>query len=70
MAYEFSFNGSIAHCREGYDNAAAVLAHLEFVGDLLEQALQLAELIRLEVHGPAAEIKALPKPLASLTPEF
>ncbi len=27
--YAFSFNGQIAHCREGYENAAAVLAHLE-----------------------------------------
>ena len=29
--YAFSYNGSQAHCREGYDNAEAVLAHLDNV---------------------------------------
>lgn len=33
--YAFSFSGNIAHCREGYDDAAGVLAHLDNVGALL-----------------------------------
>lgn len=68
--YAFSYSGNIAHCREGYDNATAILAHLENVGELLQQALKIATLIRLEVHGPAAEIEALRDPLASLSPQF
>ena len=27
--YAFSFNGNVAHCREGYDSAEALLAHTE-----------------------------------------
>ena len=42
MHYAFSFNGTTAHCREGYANAEAVLAHLQNVGELLGQALQIA----------------------------
>ena len=66
----FSFNGSVAHCREGYDNAAAVLAHLETVGALLGEALKLSQLTKLEVHGPAADIDKLREPMAGLAPQF
>ena len=68
--YAFSFNGNTAHCREGYDHAEAVLAHLQNVGELLGQALQIAKIIRLEVHAPAAEIEKLRAPMASLNPQF
>ena len=33
--YAFSFSGNILHCREGYVDASAVLAHLQNVGELL-----------------------------------
>jgi quinol monooxygenase YgiN len=68
--YAFSFNGSIAHCREGYDDAEAMLAHLDNVGALLQQALKIAQIIRLEVHGPAAELDKLRAPLANLNPQW
>jgi len=68
--YAFSFSGDVAHCREGYDDAQAVLAHLDNVGDLLQQALTISDLTRLEVHGPAAELDRLRGPMASLNPEF
>ena len=68
--YAFSFNGSVAHCREGYDNAAAVLAHLENVGALLGEALKISQISRLEVHGPAAELAKLKQPLAGLNPQW
>ena len=68
--YAFSFNGDIAHCREGYVDAEAILAHLDNVGELLGQALQLAKLVRLEIHAPAAEIEKLRAPLASMNPQF
>jgi quinol monooxygenase YgiN len=68
--YAFSFNGDAAHCREGYDNAAAVLAHLDNVGELLKQALQIASISRLEVHGPQSEVDQLRGPLGGLNPQF
>jgi len=68
--YGFSFNGNQAHCREGYDDAAGVLAHLENVGELLQQALAIAAIDRLEVHAPSAEIEKLKEPLASLNPSY
>lgn len=68
--YTFSFSGNTAHCREGYDNAEAVLAHLQNVGELLGEALKIAKIVRLEVHAPAAEIEKLRAPLAGLNPQF
>lgn len=70
LYYGFSFRDDLVHCREGYVDAAGVLAHLENVGPLLEESLQIADLVRLEVHGPADELDELRGPLAELTPEF
>lgn len=70
LHYAFSFNGNIAHCREGYVNAEAILAHLENVAQPLGEALKLAALVRLEVHAPAAEIEKLKAPLAALNPQY
>src|SRR5215510_11695838 len=68
LFYEFSINGDEVFCREGYVNAEALLAHLENVGAMLAQALTMTELIRIEVHGPAAELVKLKEPLAHLKP--
>jgi hypothetical protein len=68
--YAFSFDGDTAHCREGYDDAAALLAHLDNVGALLGEALKISDIARLEVHGPAAEIEKLRAPMAGLKPQF
>jgi quinol monooxygenase YgiN len=68
--YGFSFDGNLAHCREGYEDAEALLAHLENVGSLLEEALKISEIDRLEVHGPAEELAKLREPLAGLEPQF
>ncbi|MEO7166934.1 MAG: hypothetical protein ABI787_00920 [Spartobacteria bacterium] len=70
LYYGFSFNGTEAHCREGYADAEAALAHLERIGPLLEGALQISELTRLEIHGPEEELAKLRKPLAKLKPQF
>jgi hypothetical protein len=70
LFYGFSFNGNQAHCREGYADAEGALAHLENVGALLQEALKLAEITRLEVHGPEEELAKLRGPLASLSPQF
>jgi hypothetical protein len=60
----------MAHCREGYENAEAVLAHLQNVGELLAEALKIAKITKLELHAPASEIKKLRGPMASLAPQF
>lgn len=68
--YGFGFSGQRAHCREGYANAAGILKHLENVDGLLKQALQIADLDLLEVHGPASEVAALQEPLKGLNPTY
>jgi len=70
LYYGFSFDGALAHCREGYADAEGLLTHLDNVGALLEEALKIADLARLEIHGPAAELAKLREPLAAYQPQF
>ena len=70
LYYGFTFDGEEVHCREGYADAEGALAHLENVGDLIEQALTMADLTRFEIHGTAEEIVALREPLKDLSPQF
>jgi hypothetical protein len=70
LYYGFSFHGQEAHCREGYADAEGVLAHLENVGALLEEALGFVRLTRLEIHGPEEELAKLRQPLAKLNPTY
>ncbi len=70
LYYGFSFDGDEAHCREGYEDADGLLAHLENVGALIGEALEIADIIRLEVHGPDQELTKLREPLAKLNPQF
>jgi len=68
LFYKFSWNGDELFCREAYENAEGLLAHFDNVGALLAEAMKMADLTRLEVHGPAAELGKLKKPLAHLNP--
>jgi len=68
--YEFSMNGNELFCREAYDSANGLLAHLDNVSDLLTELMKIADLTRLEVHGPAEELAKLKKPLEALSPVF
>lgn len=70
LYYGFSFDGDEAHCREGYADAEGLLAHLDNVGALLGEALKIADITRLEVHGPEQELAKLREPLAGLNPRF
>ena len=70
LFYEFTVNGDEVFCREGYTDAGGLLAHLDNVGAPLAQALTMADLIRLEVHGPKAELEKLRGPLAHLKPDW
>ncbi len=70
LYYGFSFEGDECHCREGYEDAEALLAHLEDVDSLLKEALTISGIARLEVHGPESELAKLRGPLAGLKPRF
>ena len=70
LYYGFSFNGDIAFCREGYKNADGALAHLQNVGALLGEMSHLTDFVRIEVHGPDAELAKLRGPLADFKPEY
>ena len=70
LFYGFTLNGAEVFCREAYDSAEGVLAHLSNVGDLLAAMLKIAELTRLEVHGPEAELEKLRGPLENLKPAW
>ncbi|MBC8417768.1 MAG: antibiotic biosynthesis monooxygenase [Desulfobacterales bacterium] len=70
LYYGFSFDGDHVHCREGYEDADSLLSHLQNVGSLLEEALKVSELTRLEVHGPAEELAKFREPLTALKPQF
>jgi quinol monooxygenase YgiN len=68
LFYGFTINGDEIFCREGYVDAEGLLAHLDHVGAMLAEALKMADLTRVEVHGPAGELEKLRKPLAHLNP--
>jgi len=70
MFYGFSFSGNEAHCREGYEDAEGVLSHLENVAAIFEQALNIADITRLEVHAPQSQLDQLKAPLSHLSPQL
>jgi hypothetical protein len=66
LFYDFTINGDEVFCRELYAGAPAALAHLGNVDAQLQEALKIADLTRLEVHGPAAELDKMRASLAGL----
>jgi quinol monooxygenase YgiN len=68
LYYDFTICGDEVFCREAYIGADGMLEHLANVGQLLEPLMKLADLMRVEVHGPAAELEKLKEPLADLNP--
>jgi len=70
LYYGFSFDGDMAFCREGYADAQGLLDHLGNVGPILQEVFRIADLVRLEVHGPESELATLRAPLADLKPQF
>ncbi len=72
LFYEFTVNGDAdeVFCREGYVDAAGLQTHLGNVGTLLKEAMKIADLARLEVHGPAGELDQLRGALSELNPTW
>src|SRR4051794_1285690 len=59
LFYEFSVNGEEVFCREAYSDAPGLLHHLDNVGANLADAMKIADLVRVELHGPSAELDKL-----------
>ena len=70
LYYGFNFDGDLAHCREAYVDADALLAHIDNVSALLGEAAKISDMERLEIHGPEEEIAKLRVPLGGLKPQF
>ena len=70
LYYGFSFDGDQAHCREGYIDGPAAIAHVENVGQLLGELLKTSDLTRFELHGPQAELDKLRAPFANMNPQY
>ena len=68
--FGFSFNGEKMFCREAYQGAEGVLAHLDNAGAAMGPIFENAELISLEVHGTAEDLAKLQEPLAGLNPTY
>ena len=56
LYYNFTFKGNEMFCREAYKDAGAVQAHLANCGQPLGEFLKIAEVLRMEVHGPADQL--------------
>jgi quinol monooxygenase YgiN len=70
LYYGFSFSGDVLFCREAYLDGDSALAHLQNVGPLLAEMGKVTDLLRLEFHGPEAELDKLRGPAAELRPEY
>jgi quinol monooxygenase YgiN len=70
LYYEYTVNGDEIFCREAYVGAAGALAHLANIGPLLAEMFKIADLVRLEVHGPSADLDQLRGPLADFKPTW
>lgn len=70
LYYGFSFDDDQAHCREGYRDGVATIAHIENVASLLGELLKVGDVVRFELHGPGAELEKLRAPFAKLNPQY
>ncbi len=64
LFYEFTADGDIVFCREGYAGAEGAMEHIEGVADVLGEMLEAADLLRLEIHGTPEDIDVLSAKLA------
>jgi len=70
LYYNFTFKDNLLCCREAYQDAEGVQAHLENCGALLGEFLKIAAVARIEVHGPDTELEKLKPTFAALNPEY
>ena len=70
LYYNFTIKGDLLFCREAYQDADGVQAHLENVGALLGEFLKITELQRIELHGPPEELEKLKPAFADFNPDY
>lgn len=70
LYYDFSIADDTVFCREAYDDADALLRHIENVSPAIEKCLTISEIARVELHGPAAELAKLKETMADLNPTY
>jgi quinol monooxygenase YgiN len=70
LYYGFSFSGDEVFCREAYDSAEGALEHLANVGPLLSEAMEIAQITRLEIHGPEEELSKLKQQITDFSPTY
>ena len=72
LFYGFSYSEDEAFCRESYKDAESLVSHLDNVKGLLERIERIADVCRLEVHGPEEEIAKLKEWLLmkNLSPKY
>jgi len=68
LGYDFTISDNVIFCRESYLGAEGALAHINNVGALLDEAMKISQLLRLEFHGPAEELDKMRPHMASLNP--
>ncbi len=66
MYIGFCFDGDHAFSREAYQDADAWVAHLGNIGAIFGEMLKVADLARLEVHGPESELVKVRKVLGEM----
>ena len=70
LYYNFTFSDDLLCCREAYLDADGVQKHLENCGAVLEEFLKIADLTRIELHGPAEELEKLKPIFADMNPDY
>jgi quinol monooxygenase YgiN len=70
LYYGFSFDEGLAHCREGFQDADALLAHIENLRPILHEMAEVSTLLKIEIHGPEQELAKLRTPLATMDPQY
>lgn len=70
LYYDFTINGDEVFCREAYIGADGLLEHIASVNPILSEFLQIADVTRVELHGPAEELEKLKEPMAALNPTY
>jgi quinol monooxygenase YgiN len=70
LYYNFTFKGDELCCREAYQDAEGVQAHLDNCSALLGEFLKIADLTRIELHGPAEELEKLKATFADFNPDY
>jgi quinol monooxygenase YgiN len=70
LYYDFTLRDDVVFCREAYVGAQGLLDHSAGVATALGEFLQIADLIRLEIHGSAAELEKLRPAFGPMNPEW